>query len=100
LYFLAASVTSLLTFLFARQVVGSESGTAKMQRIAGTLKEGVERFFKRQYRTVAVLLGLLLPTFAFAQPEHGGGGGEANLVLPDLSSVNFLGMNGHSCLAW
>ena len=47
---------------------------------------------------MAALLGLLLPTFAYAQPEHAGGGGEANLVLPDLSTVNFLGMNGHALL--
>ena len=52
---------------------------------------------KRQYKTVAALLGLLLPTFAYAQPEHAGGG-EANLMLPDLSTVNFLGMNGHALL--
>ncbi|HEU5403300.1 MAG TPA: sodium-translocating pyrophosphatase [Terriglobales bacterium] len=47
-------------------------------------------------KTVAALAGLLLPTLAYAQPEHGGG--EANLTLPDLSTVNFLGMNGHSLL--
>ena len=47
-------------------------------------------------KTVAALAGLLLPTLAYAQPEHGGG--EANLVLPDLHSVNFLGMNGHALL--
>jgi K(+)-stimulated pyrophosphate-energized sodium pump len=47
-------------------------------------------------KTVAALAGLLLPALAYAQPEHGGG--EANLVLPDLTKVNFLGMNGHSLL--
>jgi K(+)-stimulated pyrophosphate-energized sodium pump len=47
-------------------------------------------------KTVAALAGLLLPTLAYAQPEHGGG--EANLVLPDLARVSFLGMNGHSLL--
>jgi len=53
---------------------------------------------KRQSKSVAVLMmGLLLPAFAFGQSEQTGGG-EANLVLPDLSSVNFLGMNGHALL--
>ena len=47
---------------------------------------------------VAALGGLLLPTLAFAQPEGHTGGGEANLTLPDLSTVNFLGMNGHALL--
>ena len=46
---------------------------------------------------MAALLCLLLPTFAYAQPEQAGGG-EANLVLPDLSTVSFFGMNGHALL--
>ena len=46
---------------------------------------------------VAALAGLLLPTLALAQPEHAPGG-EANLVLPDLHSVNFLGLDGHTLL--
>jgi K(+)-stimulated pyrophosphate-energized sodium pump len=46
--------------------------------------------------TVAALGGLLLPAIAHAQ-DHAGGG-EANLVLPDLSSVNFFGINGHALL--
>ncbi|KAA6456993.1 sodium-translocating pyrophosphatase [Acidobacteria bacterium AB60] len=53
-------------------------------------------FLKRHYKTAVALLGLVLPTMAHAQPEQGGG--EANLVLPDLSSVSFLGMNGHALL--
>ena len=58
-------------------------------------------FLKRQYRTVAALAGLLLPTLAYGQAEHAGGG-EANLMLPDLTSVNFAnfcGMNGHHLLS-
>ncbi|HUI83835.1 MAG TPA: sodium-translocating pyrophosphatase [Candidatus Binatia bacterium] len=39
---------------------------------------------------------LLHASSAFAQPEEGGG--EANLRVPDLSSVSFLGMNGHNIL--
>jgi K(+)-stimulated pyrophosphate-energized sodium pump len=86
-FFLAVSVLSLfVAFFFARQVTGAGSVTAA--------------FLKRRYMTVAALLGtgLLLPTFASAQ-EHAGGG-EANLVLPDLSSVNFLGINGHALLIY
>jgi len=33
-----------------------------------------------------------------ASPEHGGG--EASLKLPDLSTVNFLGIDGHKLLLW
>jgi K(+)-stimulated pyrophosphate-energized sodium pump len=39
---------------------------------------------------------LLSAAAAHASPEPAGG--EANLKLPDLSSVNFLGMDGHKLL--
>jgi K(+)-stimulated pyrophosphate-energized sodium pump len=98
-FFLALSVLSLfVAFLFARQVLGADTGTAAIEQIAGAIKEDAEAFFKRHYKTVAALLGLLLPTIAYAQPAHGGGG-EADLILPDLRSVNFLGMNGHALLS-
>jgi len=43
------------------------------------------------------MLGLGLPGIASAAPEHKGGG-EANLVLPDLGSVQVMGMSGRSLL--
>jgi hypothetical protein len=76
-----------VAFLFARQVIGSDTGTPECKRSPEPSRKAPEAFLKRQYKTVAALLGLLLPTFASAQ-EHAGGG-EANLTLPDLSSVNF-----------
>ena len=97
-YFLpAVSVLSLVAFFFARHVIGSDHGTPDKQKIAGAIKNGAAAFRRRQYKTVVALSGLLLPTFAHAQTEHAGGG-EANLVLPDLSSVSFFGMNGHALL--
>ena len=48
---------------------------------------------------VATLLGwlvLALPTPVHAADDAHKGGREANLVLPDLSSVEVLGMTGHS----
>ena len=52
-FFLAVSALSLVVaFFFARFA-------------AGTIKDGAEALFKRPFRTVAALLGLLLlPTFA------------------------------------
>jgi K(+)-stimulated pyrophosphate-energized sodium pump len=97
-FFLGVSVLSLsAAVFFTRQMIGSDSRTSGMQRIGATIREGKQAFLRRHYKTVAALLGLLLPTFAHAQPEHAGGG-EANLVLPDLSTVNFFGMNGHALL--
>ena len=80
--FFAVSVLLLIVaFFFSRQVIGLEMGA----------------FLKRQSKRAAAVLALVLPAFASAQTEHGGGG-EANLTLPDLSSVNFFGMNGHALL--
>ncbi|HUK47477.1 MAG TPA: sodium-translocating pyrophosphatase [Terriglobales bacterium] len=51
----------------------------------------------RIVKSAAVLLSFLaLAGSALAQPEQVSG--EANLKLPDLSSVSFLGMNGHNLL--
>jgi K(+)-stimulated pyrophosphate-energized sodium pump len=61
------------------------------------LRKGAKAFLKRPYKTAVALLALLLPTFAYAQTEHAGGG-EANLILPDLTTVHFFGMNGHALL--
>ncbi len=80
------------SWLFARQANGS-IGAA---RISAAIGRSAGTILTRQYKTAAALLALLLPTVASAQPEHAGG--EANLVLPDLSTVNFLGMNGHALL--
>ncbi|MGD0829578.1 MAG: sodium-translocating pyrophosphatase [Terracidiphilus sp.] len=53
-------------------------------------------FMKRQYKTMAAVLGLLLlPAFAGAQEAAGG---EASLTLPNLSTVSFFGIDGHALL--
>jgi K(+)-stimulated pyrophosphate-energized sodium pump len=97
-FFLGVSVSSLLAIFFKRRVIGSGTRASAMQRVATAIKEGTGVFLKRQSKTAAAMLGLLLPTFAYAQTEHAGGGGEASLVLPDLSTVSFFGMNGHALL--
>ena len=102
-FFLGVSVPALVAaFLFARRVIGSDTRRPVMQKIAGAIKDGVEAFLRRQVKTAAALLVLLLPTFASAQ-ENAGGGGEASLTLPDLKTVvfsNLFGLNGHALLTW
>jgi K(+)-stimulated pyrophosphate-energized sodium pump len=91
-FFLAVSVLSLFVdLLFTRQVIGADTGTAAMQQIAAAIKEGAKAFLKRGTgpRRPCLEWACCFPAFAYAQPEHAGGGGEANLVLPDLSSVIF-----------
>jgi K(+)-stimulated pyrophosphate-energized sodium pump len=95
-FFLTVSVLSLfVAWLFTREGIGSDTATPAMQQIAAAIK-----IAKRHYKTVAALLCLMLPTFAYAQSEHAGGG-EASLTLPDLTTVkfaNFGGLNGHALL--
>jgi len=96
-FFLLVSALSLLVaFLFARQTIGSDKSASEKQNISGAIK-GAAALLKRQYKTVAALLGLLLPTLASAQ-EHASGG-EASLILPDLKSVSFLGISGYNLFA-
>jgi K(+)-stimulated pyrophosphate-energized sodium pump len=53
--------------------------------------------FAKVSASLATLL-LLTATCALAQPAEEAAGGEASLKLPDLSSVSFLGMDGHRLL--
>jgi K(+)-stimulated pyrophosphate-energized sodium pump len=56
------------------------------------------RFCRPWAKTLATIVAVLtVASAAFAQPS-GEVGGEASLKLPDLRSVNFLGMNGHNLL--
>jgi K(+)-stimulated pyrophosphate-energized sodium pump len=89
-----------MALFFARQVVGADTGTPGMQKIAAAI-QGAGTFLTRRRKTVAAVLGLLLPTLASAQPEQAGGG-EASLILPDLRAVhfaNFAGLSGHALLS-
>ena len=83
-FFLGVSVLGLLATALSRSF--------------STMKQGAGSFIKRPYKSAVALLGLLLPAFAHAESA---GGGEANLTLPDLTSVsfaNFFGLNGHALL--
>jgi K(+)-stimulated pyrophosphate-energized sodium pump len=90
------SVFSLVVgWFFIPEGIDAGTGAPAMQPLTVAVK-GAAAFLRRRYRTILALTALLLPTLAFGQ-EHAAGG-EANLQLPDLSTVNFLGMNGHSLL--
>jgi K(+)-stimulated pyrophosphate-energized sodium pump len=64
------------------------------------MRMSLASFASRACRLSKFLAGFItimaLSVSALAQP--GEAGGEASLKLPDLSSVNFLGMNGHNLL--
>ena len=64
-------------------------------RIATVASAG--RRFAKNFCSLATL-GILTSVAALAQPAEEAGGGEASLKLPNLSSVSFLGMDGHRLL--
>ena len=73
-FFLAVSALLLVVpFVFARQIIGSDTGTPETLKLAGAIRAFAKALLKRPYKPAAALLGLLLPTFAAAQ-DHAGGG--------------------------
>ena len=62
---LAIGIVGLLAaLLFARGVLGADTGTPEMQRISNAIREGAEAFMKRQYGTIALIaVGLAVVLF-------------------------------------
>src|SRR5437868_14989085 len=54
----------------------------------------ISKLLRRGLGTASALVALLLLQGPMAMAQPADTGGEANLKLPDLSSVDFLGMNG------
>jgi K(+)-stimulated pyrophosphate-energized sodium pump len=64
----------------------------------GGLTRAFAMISKRSFKYLLALAALLLPMMAHAaEPESAAG--EASLKLPDLSSVSFLGIDGHTLLS-
>src|SRR5579862_2894213 len=53
---LAVGIIGLIAALvFARSVLGSDTGTPEMQRISDAIRQGAEAFMRRQYGTIAMI---------------------------------------------
>ncbi len=63
-FIMGVSVVSLLmAWIFTREVLGADTGTAAMQAIALAIKQGAEAFMKRQYKTIytfSVILAVVI----------------------------------------
>lgn len=49
----------LAAWLFARGVLGAETGTPEMQRISNAIRQGAEAFMRRQYGAIALIAAIL-----------------------------------------
>ena len=68
-FIMGVSVVSLfMAWIFTREVLGADTGTAAMQAIALAIKQGAEAFMKRQYRTIytfSVILAVVIFAYYF-----------------------------------
>ena len=106
-FFLAAAA------LLVQRALKAQRGIIAMQFLSNFLRGGMEIIWRSmraclgsacspRYRlpmlfAASVALALLGPAAALAQPPEAHAG-EANLKLPDLTQVQFLGISGHSLL--
>ncbi len=63
--FVIGIVALVGALLFARSVIGSDTGTPAMQEIAAAIREGAEAFLSRQYKAIA-WMALLLAIVLYA----------------------------------
>ncbi len=94
----ACAISLIAALLLTRRAIGFATGAPMLQSMATAAGDWAGAWVKRYYRVAAALIALFLPALAHAQEQ--GGGGEASLKLPDLTTVNFLGINGHDLLLY
>ena len=72
-FIMGVSVASLgMAWIFTREVLGADTGTAAMQEIALAIKQGAEAFMKRQYKTIyAFSVVLAVVIFWFYAEQKG-----------------------------
>ncbi len=80
----AAAICAIVAGLFARQVMGRDTGTPAMREIAAAIQEGAEAFVKRQYRTIALIA---LATAAAVYVLYAVFRGDATGDGPDASTL-------------
>jgi len=94
-FLVAVSALSLIAvWLFTRKAVASDTGIPATHGIGERMTSNL--FSRRWARFAGAMATLILLGQGAAFAETGGG--EANLTLPDLRSVNFFGMTGHALL--
>ena len=103
-FLMGLSALSLVAaWLFARQAPDAATrriaAPSRRAEIGGYMRKRLFSWRWGRLASAMAMLALLGKGAAFAAPVAAAGG-EANLKLPDLTQVQFLGMNGHSLLMY
>ena len=61
---LAAIAALVAGFLMAQEVLAAPSGDARMNEIAGAVRQGASAYMNRQYRTIFVVAIVIVALFA------------------------------------
>ncbi len=59
------ALSILYAFITAQSVMSADAGNARMQEIAGAIREGAQAYLNRQYRTIA-MVGAIICVIAYA----------------------------------
>ncbi len=59
------ALSILYAFITAQSVMSADAGNARMQEIAGAIREGAQAYLNRQYRTIA-MVGAVICVIAYA----------------------------------
>lgn len=96
-FIMAVSVASLgMAWIFTREVLGADTGTAAMQEIALAIKQGAEAFMKRQYKTIYMLSVLLAALIFFYYAEAKGSALAWKMVISFFGGALCSGLAGLS----
>ncbi|RYE84568.1 MAG: sodium-translocating pyrophosphatase, partial [Hyphomicrobiales bacterium] len=88
-------VCGLLSLVYAawatRSVLAADQGNARMQEIAGAIREGAQAYLARQYTTITIVGVVVLALTWFLLSGYAAGGFLIGSVLSGLAG--FIGMN-------
>ncbi len=89
------ALCGLLAIVYAiwatRSVMAADQGSARMQEIAGAIREGAQAYLLRQYTTIAIVGAVVAPITWFLLSAYAAGGFLIGAVLSGLAG--FIGMN-------
>src|SRR5437879_11821255 len=83
--------------VLARDVLRRDTGTDRMREIAAAIQQGARAFLRRQYRTIAIIAGILAVVFAGAIDAQRAASGPSDAVQTGLKTEGGFALRGCIC---